>query len=63
VLALVDHAAAAYGLERFLLRIPPENTASRAVARSCGFALDGSPLTVRTAKGRAVELETWVLSR
>jgi RimJ/RimL family protein N-acetyltransferase len=61
VLALVDHAAAAYGLQRFLLRIPPGNAASRAVARSAGFELTRDPLVARAAKGRRVELETWSL--
>jgi RimJ/RimL family protein N-acetyltransferase len=61
VLALVDHAAAGYGLQRFLLRIPPGNAASRAVARSAGFELTRDPLVARAAKGRRVELETWSL--
>jgi RimJ/RimL family protein N-acetyltransferase len=61
VLALVDHAAAEYGLQRFLLRIPPGNAASRAVARSAGFELTRDPLVARAAKGRRVELETWSL--
>jgi RimJ/RimL family protein N-acetyltransferase len=61
VLALVDHAAGAYGLQRFLLRIPPGNAASQAVARSAGFEPTGDPFVVRAAKRRRVELETWSL--
>jgi RimJ/RimL family protein N-acetyltransferase len=59
VLALIEHAAGAYGLTSFVLRIPPGNAASRAVARSCGFELTGEELVARAAKGRRVQLETW----
>ncbi|MEA2282796.1 MAG: hypothetical protein QOK21_3403 [Solirubrobacteraceae bacterium] len=62
VLALVDHAATAFGLTTFVLRIPPANTASHAVARACGFAPAGVPLVTRAAKGRRVRLETWSLT-
>jgi RimJ/RimL family protein N-acetyltransferase len=62
VLALVDHAAASLGLSTFLLRIPPANAASQAVARACGFEPTGAPLVTRAAKGREVELETWSLT-
>jgi RimJ/RimL family protein N-acetyltransferase len=62
VLALVDHAAATLGLSTFLLRIPPENAASQAVARACGFEPAGVPLVTRSAKGRRVRLETWSLT-
>ena len=59
VLAMIEHAAPAYGLSAFLLRIPPGNAASIAVARACGFAPTGAPLVARAAKGRRVELETY----
>lgn len=59
VRVLVEHAHAAYGLDRFLLRIPPGNAASRAVARASGFRATRDPLVAREAKGRRIELETW----
>jgi RimJ/RimL family protein N-acetyltransferase len=59
VLALIEHGRAAYGLRRFVLRIPPGNAASRAVARASGFRPTGDPLVAAKSRGRRIGLETW----
>ncbi|MER5198453.1 GNAT family N-acetyltransferase [Streptomyces sp. NPDC002884] len=46
---------------RVVLCIEHGNTASEAVARTCGFTLAAEPPALRQAKGREVRLRTWSL--
>jgi RimJ/RimL family protein N-acetyltransferase len=51
--------AVSWGVQRFRLRIEPENAASVAVAVACGFVRRPGPPTPAESKGRSIRLDIW----
>lgn len=58
---LAGYAQETLGLRRLLLRIDPDNTASTAVARRCGFRLTGEPPILQEGPYGSSSLDTWEL--
>jgi RimJ/RimL family protein N-acetyltransferase len=57
---MTRYARNALAIDRVILRIAPENTASEAVARITGFYLtDDEPIVRERPNGRSVRLRTW----
>lgn len=57
---MTDYAYDILTIDRVILRIAPENTASEAVARTTGFHLtDEEPILRERANGGSVRLRTW----
>ena len=56
---LSGYAESELGLVRLLLRIDPGNSASRAVARRCGYRLAGEPSIPQDRPDGPSTLETW----
>lgn len=60
VTVLRGYAETALGIDRPLLRIDPDNAASRAVAAKAGFVETDEPIVERSRSGgRTVRLRTW----
>ncbi|MYW00919.1 GNAT family N-acetyltransferase [Streptomyces sp. SID3343] len=61
---MAEYAYDELGRTSVLLRIPPDNAGSRAVARAAGFArTDAEPLVRERADGERVYLDTWLHAR
>jgi RimJ/RimL family protein N-acetyltransferase len=58
---LAEYAQSELALVRLVLRIAPGNAASRAVARRCGFRLNGKPRNVQEGTQGRSHLDTWEL--
>jgi RimJ/RimL family protein N-acetyltransferase len=58
---LAGYAQENLGLRRLLLRIDPDNAASTAVARRCGFRLTGEPPILQEGPYGPSSLDTWEL--
>jgi RimJ/RimL family protein N-acetyltransferase len=58
---LAGYAQETLGLRRLLLRIDPDNGASTAVARRCGFRLTGEPPILQEGPYGSSSLDTWEL--
>ena len=58
---LSSYARNTLGLSRLLLRIDPDNTASTAVARRCGYRLTGEPPILQESPYGPTSLDTWEL--
>lgn len=56
-----DYVVRELGPRRVVLCIDAENAASRAVARTAGFAITDDPRIRRESRGRTVALQTWSL--
>jgi RimJ/RimL family protein N-acetyltransferase len=57
---MTRYARDTLAIDRVILRIAPENTASEAVARTTGFHLtDEEPIVRERPNGRSVRLRTW----
>lgn len=61
---MTGYAYDTLAMNRVILRIDPENTASEAVARTTGFHLtDDAPIIRKRANGRTAHLRTWAHRR
>jgi RimJ/RimL family protein N-acetyltransferase len=58
---LSGYAHGTLGLRRLLLRIDPDNAASAAVARRCGYRLTGEPPILQEGPYGPSSLDTWEL--
>ncbi len=58
---LSTYARSTLNLSRLLLRIDPDNTASTAVARRCGYRLTGEPPILQESPYGPTSLDTWEL--
>lgn len=58
---LAEWAIRVRGAERIELRIQPGNTASKAVARTCGFTYEGTLRSAGLHRDRRIDLGIWSL--